>query len=83
MMRGLKLEHGVAFIEYDGVTIRINTDGTCQLSPILLPSLEWDLRTEPPKTWSYITESDIGSFGEDTRQQIEQIVARFHETIGQ
>ena len=81
-MRGIKLQHGVAFVEYDGVTVRINADGTCDLSPILLPALEWDLRTEPPQTWTYITDSDIDTFGNDTRQQIERIVATFHEIIG-
>ena len=74
-MRGIKLNHGVSFIEYDGVTIRINADGTCVLSRILLPSLEWDLRTEPPETWDYIYDEDIASFGADTLEKIKQIAA--------
>ena len=81
-MRGIKLQHGVAFVEHDGVTVRIHADGKCDLSPILLPALEWDLRTEPPETWTYITDSDIDTFGKDTRQQIERIVATFNEIIG-
>ena len=80
-MRGIRLRHGVAFIECDGVTVRISADGTCGLSPILLPSLEWDLRTEPPETWEYIGESYIDSFGEDTRRQFENIVEKFNSTI--
>ncbi len=76
-MRGIKLKHGVSFIEYDGVTIRINADGTCELSRILLPSLEWDLRTEPPETWDYIYDEDIALLGADTLEKIKQIAAEF------
>lgn len=82
-MKGIKLSHGVTFVECDGITIRINADGTCELSPILLSSLEWELRTEPPASWDYLSQSDFDSMVAETRQQIEQIVARFHEIIGQ
>ena len=81
-MRGIKLSHGVAFVEQNGVTVRINADGTCELSPMLLMSLEWDLRCEPPHTWDYLTESDIEALGTDVRQQIEQIVARTQRILG-
>ena len=80
-MRGIRLRHGVSFVEADGITIRINKDGSCELSPILLPSLEWDLRTEPPETWDYISESEIAAYGENTLRQIKAIVAKFHKTI--
>ena len=73
-MRGIKLSHGVAFVEYDGVTVRISADGKCELSRILFSSLEWDLRTESPDKWEYITESDVDGYGEDTKKQIEAIV---------
>lgn len=82
-MRGIKLSHGVSFVEWDGVTVRVNTDGSCELSPVLLPSLEWDLRTEPPETWTYITHADMDSFSEDTRRQIEHIAAEFHRLMGE
>ena len=78
-MRGIKLSHGVSFVEYDGVTIRIKADGTCELSPITLPSLEWDLRTEPPATWAYIFESDLN---ESTREQIRRIVEKYRRILG-
>ena len=80
-MRGIKLSHGVSFVEYEGVTIRISADGKCALSPILLPSLEWELRTEPPEKWTYITDSDVDAYGENTRKQIENLVKKFHRTI--
>ena len=79
-MRGIRLRHGVSFVECDGVTIRIKADGTCGLSPITLPSLEWDLRTEPPATWDYIFDSDIDAC---TREQIERIVKRHHDILGE
>ena len=76
-MRGIKLSHGVYFVEYKGVTIRINQNLICEISPILLSSLEWDLRTEPPETWDYIYDEDIASFGADTLEKIKQIAAEF------
>lgn len=80
-MRVIKLRHGVSFVEVDGITIRISKDGKCELLRILLPSLEWDLRTEPPETWDYLYPSDIEALDEDTRKQLEAIVAKFRKTI--
>ena len=79
-MRGIRLSHGVSFVEYDGVTVRVNADGTCDLSPIQLPALEWDLRTEPPETWNYLCDRDID---EQTRMRIEAVVRRFQSVVGE
>ena len=79
-MKGIRLKHGVAFVEHEGITVRINADGNCDISPIMLPSLEWDLRTEPPDTWTYILESDITP---NERKQITATVAKFMENIGE
>ena len=81
MMRGIKLRHGTAFVEHEGVTVRIRADGKCELSPILFRSLEWDLRTEPQDSWEYLSDSDIDGYGADTRKQIESIVAKVHRVI--
>jgi hypothetical protein len=78
-MRGIRLSHGVSFVECDGVTLRIKADGICDLSPITLPALEWDLRTEPPDTWDYIFESDLN---ESTREQIRRIVEKYRRILG-
>lgn len=78
-MRGIRLRHGVSFVECDGVTLRIKADGICDLSPITLPALEWDLRTEPPDTWDYIFESDLN---ESTREQIRRIVEKYRRILG-
>ena len=58
-MRGIKLKHGVIFLEIDGVSIKIKANGEVDLSPILFDSLEWEMRTEPPSEWEYVTEGDI------------------------
>lgn len=83
MMRGIKLKHGVIFVEYDGITVRVNTDGKCELSPVILSVLEWDLRCEPPQTWMYISDADIDSLGNDVRQQIIDIVTKVRQTLGE
>ena len=78
-MRGIRLRHGVTFVEYEGITVRIRANGECGLSPISLSSLEWDLRTEPPHTWDYITRSDVD---ENTFREIERIVLHVHQILG-
>lgn len=60
-MRGIKLSHGTIFIEHRGITVKITQDGQCEISPIMLDVLEWDLRTEPPSSWDHIYESEIRS----------------------
>ena len=72
-MKGIVIQGGATFVEQDGVTVRI-LHGKCELSPVLLGSLEWELRTEPPDTWDYLTESDIRGLGEELFSEIERIV---------
>lgn len=68
-MKGIQIIGGAAFVEHEGITVRI-LNGKCTLSPILLPSLEWDLRTEPPHTWDYLCESDIRALGDGIYDEI-------------
>ena len=70
-MKGIKLSHGVAFVEHEGVTVRVNSDGTCVLSSRQLPSVEWDLRTEPPSSWDYLDENDIKNLPDNGYEKIE------------
>jgi hypothetical protein len=35
--------------------------------------LEWDLRTEPPERWEYLSEGDIRAFGEEIVARIEAL----------
>ena len=80
-MRGIRLSHGVTFVEHRGITVRIKADGKCEISPIEFDILEWDLRTESPDRWTYIDEEDIDSMGKDVRQQIEDIVSRVYKIL--
>ena len=58
-MKGIILSSGTIFVT-DGLHALHKTKSTdWQLSPILYQNVEWDLRTEPPDTWDYLTESDI------------------------
>ena len=81
-MRGIKVSHGATFVECDGITVRISAKGKCELSPILFSSLEWDMRTEPPERWCYLTESDIASLGSVTLAEIDRIVAEAKAVLG-
>lgn len=81
-MRGIRLSHGVTFVECDGVTVRISAKGKCELSPIMFASLEWDMRTEPPEKWRYLTESDIASLGKKTLGEIDRVVAEVKDVLG-
>ena len=58
-MKGIILSSGTIFVT-DGLhTLRKTKSTDWQLSPILYQNVEWDLRTEPPDTWDYLTASDI------------------------
>lgn len=80
-MKGIKLSHGAIFVEHEGVTVRVNSDGTCELSSRQLPSVEWDLHTEPPHTWDYIYDRDVDALGDGVRAKIEEIVKNFYEIL--
>ena len=75
-MRGIRLSHGVVFVEYEGITVKLSPDGRCDLSPVLLDSLEWDLRTEPPDRWGYLTEGEIFALENGGFEKIRERVAQ-------
>ena len=72
-MRGIKMTHGSTFVEHKGLTVRISRSGKVDVSPIMLSALEWDLRTELPSAWEYLTDGDIRSLGEEIVAQIEAL----------
>ena len=58
-MKGIVLSFGTVFVT-DGIhTLRKTKTTDWQISPVSYQSIEWDLRTEPPDTWDYLTESDV------------------------
>ena len=75
-MRGIRLSHGVTFIECDGATLRISANGKCEISPVSFASLEWELRTEKPEKWEYITTGEAMSIIDDKREQISEVLSK-------
>jgi hypothetical protein len=58
-MKAIKLKNGTVFATDGLLTVRLLPNGECAPSPIAYEVLEWDLRTENPDTWEYLTEADI------------------------
>ena len=68
-MIGIMLSHGVLFVKHDGVTIKVR-NGECDVASIMYESLEWDLRTEPPEKWWYVSEAEIMDMDGDIYEKI-------------
>ena len=80
-MKGIRLSHGAVFV-YDGlVTVKLSKSGECGPSPIAYPVLEWDLRTEPPSTWEYLTEGDICGLTDGGYEKICAALEKMHKTL--
>ena len=75
-MKGIKLCHGVMFVKCDYTTVRVLANGECGVSPITFENLEWDLRTEPPESWEYVSEDEIRSMGSEIYEKILEVEAR-------
>ena len=60
-MKAIKLQNGTVFATDGLLTVRLLSNGECTASPISYEVLEWDLRTEKPDMWEYLTETDIKS----------------------
>ena len=80
-MKGIKISHGAIFV-YDGLfTVRLSKNGECGSSPISYPVLEWDLRTEHPSTWEYLTERDIRGLPDGGYDKICAEFEKIHATF--
>ena len=80
-MRGIQIRGGALFIEHEGITVRVMPDGTCDLSPVLLMALEWELHTEPPQRWDYLTESQIKALDHGVYEQVLAVVKGMQVTL--
>ena len=69
-MRGIRLSHGVTFVEYEERTFRISANGKCEISPIMFSALERDLRTESPDKWEYISGGEVMSIVNGMKEQL-------------
>ena len=80
-MKGIKLSHGVIFVTDGTHTVRLLKDGKCGVSPILYESLEWDLRTEPPATYEYLTNGDIENLPDGGYEKIKKAFQEIYEVL--
>lgn len=74
-MNGIRLSHGVTFITDGLITVRVLKNGECGISPVTYNTLEWELQSESPKKWEYVTQGEIESMPE-----YEKIVEIFNKT---
>ena len=58
-MKGIAYPFGTIFVTDGGYTLRKTKRTDWQISPVSFSSIEWDLRTENPNTWSYLSEQEI------------------------
>ena len=78
-MQGIRLSFGTVFVTDGLFTIRLLKNGECTLSPITYRNLEWDLRTENPENWEYMTESDIRTLPDGAYEKIKAVFEEMHE----
>ena len=81
-MKAIRLSHGVMFVKCNGVTVRVLTDGECSLAPMDYDVLEWDLRTESPDSWEYISEGEIREMDGDIYKKILGVADDFNALLG-
>ena len=58
-MKGIRLSNGAIFVSDGLITVKLSKDGECGASPIAYEVLEWDLRTESPDKWEYVSEAEL------------------------
>ena len=81
-MIGIQIRNGALFIEHEGVTVRVKTDGTCDVSPVLYMVVEWEMRTMPPAQWEYLSESRIKALDNGVYEQVLAVVNKVHSMLG-
>ena len=80
MIKGIRLKHGVIFVEWGGFsTYRYNGEAW-EVSPVLYKVVEWDMRTESPDSWEYMTEGDVR--GLDTFDELYALHKKTCEIFG-
>ena len=80
-MKAIRLKHGVVFVKIDNFTFKVLPDGTCEISSITYDSLEWDLKTEHPSTWEYLTQDEICSLPNDAYQKMLEKFQKINDTL--
>ena len=80
-MIGIKIKDGTLFVEHEGVTVRVSPAGECDVSPVLLMSVEWELRSEPLDRWEYLTESRIKALENRVYEKVLAVINRVHSVL--
>ena len=81
-MEGIKLNNGTIFITDGLITVRLLASGECGLSPVLYSVVEWDLRTESPDSWEYLTEGEIMTLPNGATEKILAEFSRARSILG-
>ena len=82
-MNAIKLSHGVIFITDGTYTVRYLPSGECGPSPVGYDTVEWDLRTESPFRWDYISESELRSLPDGGYERICECFAKIRGILGE
>lgn len=80
-MIGIQIRNGALFVEHEGVTVRVTSTGECDVSPVLFMVLEWEMRTEPPERWEYLSESQIKALDNGVYEKVLAVVSRVHSVL--
>ena len=81
-MKGIRLENRAVFVTDGSMTVRLLPNGECGISPVLYSVLEWDLRTERPDTWEYLTEGELACLPDGGMEKILAAFAKAQEALG-
>ena len=82
-MIGIQIRNGALFVLHEGVTVRVMKDGTCDISPVLFMALEWEMRTEPPTHWEYLSESRIKALDGGVYEKVLAVVSRVNSILSE
>ncbi|MBE5743183.1 MAG: hypothetical protein E7358_00505 [Clostridiales bacterium] len=74
-MKGIKLSHGTIFITDGLITVRVLASGQVGVSPVTYNTLEWELQSENPNGWDYLTAGEIESL-----EKYQEILLVFENT---
>ncbi len=81
-MKAIRISHGATFVTDGHFTVRLSPTGECGISPVLYQALEWELRTEPPSSWDYLTEQEIRQLPDGGYDKVLAELKNLHEMLG-
>ena len=81
-MKGIRLSHGVIFVSDGLVTVKVKSNGECEISPISYEVLEWDLRCENPNSWDYVSEYELKLLPDGLYDKIVAVFEKTRKILG-